>query len=71
MCLENGASVRTLQEWLGHSDLESTKAYLKYIPRKDIHQLVDNSQLASFVTVSGSRGNEMPSVGPVAHHRSM
>lgn len=70
MCLENGASVRTLQEWLGHSDLESTMAYLKYVRRKDIHQLVDNSQLASFATASIPGGNERPSVRPVAHHRN-
>jgi len=26
---EQGVSVRTLQQWLGHSDLETTMAYLK------------------------------------------
>jgi integrase/recombinase XerD len=26
---EHGISVRTLQNWLGHSDLETTMAYLK------------------------------------------
>ena len=26
---EQGVSVRTLQDWLGHSDLETTMAYLK------------------------------------------
>jgi|SRR5581483_1482139 len=45
-CLESGVSVRTLQEWLGHSDLESTMIYLKYVRRKDIQQLVDKSELA-------------------------
>jgi integrase len=45
--LEDGTSIRTLQEWLGHSDLESTMVYLKYVRRKDIQQLVDNSELAS------------------------
>lgn len=46
-CLENGLSIRTLQEWLGHSDLESTMVYLKYVRRKDIHELLDKSQMAS------------------------
>ena len=46
ICLENGVSVRTLQEWLGHSDLESTMIYLKYVRRKDIQRLVDASELA-------------------------
>jgi integrase/recombinase XerD len=45
-CLENGASIRTLQEWLGHSDLKSTMVYLKLVRRKDIDQLVDRSELA-------------------------
>jgi integrase/recombinase XerD len=48
VCLENGVSIRTLQEWLGHSDLESTMAYLKYVRHKDIHQLVDRCELADF-----------------------
>jgi len=55
--LENGASIRTVQEWLGHSDLESTMAYLKYVRRKDIHRLVDGSQLAGFITPSAPKSN--------------
>jgi integrase/recombinase XerD len=47
---EDGTSIRTLQEWLGHSDLESTMVYLKYVRRKDIQQLVDNSELASLAS---------------------
>jgi integrase len=45
--LESGVSIRTLQEWLGHSDLASTMVYLKYVRRKDIQQLVDNSEMAA------------------------
>jgi integrase/recombinase XerD len=51
-CLENGVSIRTLQEWLGHSDLASTMVYLKYVHRKDIHKLVDNSELAELAAHS-------------------
>ena len=29
-----------------HSDLESTMVYLKYVRRKDIHELLDNSEMA-------------------------
>lgn len=46
-CLESGVSIRTVQEWLGHSDLASTMIYLKYVRRKDIQQLVDNSEMAA------------------------
>jgi integrase/recombinase XerD len=46
-CLESGVSIRTVQEWLGHSDLESTMIYLKYVRRKDIQRLVDSSELAA------------------------
>jgi len=45
-CLESGVSIRTVQEWLGHSDLESTMIYLKYVRRKDIQRLIDSSELA-------------------------
>jgi integrase len=55
--LENGASIRTLQEWLGHSDLQSTMAYLKYVRGKDIHRLVDGSQLAGFIIPSAPNSN--------------
>jgi integrase/recombinase XerD len=46
--LENGVSIRTLQEWLGHSDIESTMVYLKYVRRKDIQELLDKSAMAGF-----------------------
>jgi len=50
--LENGVSIRTLQEWLGHSDLASTMVYLKYVRRKDIHELLDKGTLANLATNS-------------------
>ena len=46
-CLENGVSIRVVQEWLGHSDIESTMVYLKYVRRKDIQELLDKSPMAS------------------------
>jgi integrase/recombinase XerD len=50
--LESGVSIRTLQEWLGHSDLASTMVYLKFVGRKDIHKLLDSSQMADLATQS-------------------
>lgn len=50
--LEHGVSIRTLQEWLGHSDLESTMIYLKLVRRKDIHQVLDTSQMAGIAAES-------------------
>ena len=44
--LEAGVSIRRLQGWLGHSDLESTMIYLKFVQRKDIQDLLDNSEMA-------------------------
>jgi integrase/recombinase XerD len=64
--LESGVSIRTLQDWLGHSDLESTMVYLKLVKRKDINQLVDNSQLAGLSAPfmpEASRANA-PASGP-------
>jgi integrase len=50
--LESGVSIRTLQEWLGHSDLASTMVYLKFVGRKDIHKLLDSSQMADLAAQS-------------------
>jgi integrase/recombinase XerD len=62
-CLEDGASIRTVQEWLGHSDLESTMIYLKYVRRKDIQQLVDNSEMAGLANqISVTREAKKPDV---------
>lgn len=47
MHLEAGVSIRQLQGWLGHSDLESTMIYLKFVQRKDIQEVLDKSELAS------------------------
>lgn len=56
--LENGHSIRTVQEWLGHSDLESTMAYLKYVRREDVHQMVDASQFAGLAAPSIQIANQ-------------
>lgn len=50
--LEHGVSIRTLQEWLGHSDLESTMVYLKFVCHKDIQKLLDTSQMAELAAES-------------------
>jgi Site-specific recombinase XerD len=50
--LENGVSIRTLQEWLGHSDLKSTMVYLKFVRRNDIQQLLDSSRMADLAAES-------------------
>ena len=44
--LEEGVSIRTLQEWLGHSDLASTMVYLKYVGRQGVHEIIDKSAMA-------------------------
>jgi hypothetical protein len=67
--LENGVSIRTVQEWLGHSDLESTMIYLKYVRRKDIQQLVDSSELAALAAhcaLAGKLAEPKPSQSFVA-----
>jgi integrase len=43
--LESNVSIRTLQEWMGHSDIETTMVYLKFVKRKDIAQIIDRGQL--------------------------
>jgi integrase len=48
--LESGFHVRELQEWLGHSDLETTMNYLKFVLRKDAQQLLDRGEMAELAS---------------------
>jgi integrase len=50
--LEEGVSIRTLQEWLGHSDLASTMVYLKYVGRQGLHDIIDKSAMAELAVNS-------------------
>ncbi len=47
--LRDGIDIRTLQHWLGHSDMESTIVYLKGIQAKDAIERVNAGLLASYV----------------------
>lgn len=51
-CLEEGVSIRSLQEWLGHSDLASTMVYLKYVGRQRVHEIIDKSAMAELATTA-------------------
>jgi integrase len=42
--------IRTLQLWLGHSDLASTMVYLKAVRNKDVAARVNGSELAAFAS---------------------
>jgi integrase len=50
--LEEGVSIRTLQEWLGHSDLASTMVYLKYVGRQSMHAIIDKGAMAELAASS-------------------
>jgi integrase/recombinase XerD len=41
--------IKTLQNWLGHSDLASTMVYLKSVRNKDVLARVNSSELAALV----------------------
>ena len=43
--------IKTLQNWLGHSDLASTMVYLKSVRNKDVMARVNSSELAALVVV--------------------
>jgi len=62
-CLEEGVSIRTLQEWLGHSDLASTMVYLKYVGREGLHEIIDKSAMAE-LAVNSFRSLSVSSDGP-------
>ncbi len=55
-CLEEGVSIRTLQEWLGHSDLASTMVYLKYVGRQGVHEIIDKSAMAELAAAAFRSG---------------
>ncbi|HLJ27488.1 MAG TPA: site-specific integrase [Candidatus Angelobacter sp.] len=44
--------IRTLQLWLGHSDLASTMVYLKAVRNKDVAARVNGSELAAFAAAT-------------------
>ena len=48
--LHDGIDIRTLQHWLGHSDMESTIVYLKGIQTKDAIEKVNAGLLASYIS---------------------
>jgi integrase len=48
---EHVCDIRTLQLWLGHSDLASTMVYLKAVRNKDVAARVNGSELAAFAAV--------------------
>jgi len=47
--------IRTLQLWLGHSDLASTMVYLKAVRSKDVLDRVNGSRLAGFAQAGKPR----------------
>jgi hypothetical protein len=54
-------SIRTLQEWLGHSDLASTMVYLKYVGRQGVHEIIDKSAMAE---LAANAFRSMPASAP-------
>jgi len=44
---EHVCDIRTLQLWLGHSDLASTMVYLKAVGSKDVAARVNGSELGT------------------------
>ena len=49
---EHVCDIRTLQLWLGHSDLASTMVYLKAVRNKDVAARVNGSELAAFASAT-------------------
>ena len=47
--LRHGIDIRTLQNWMGHRDIQSTMVYLKGIRSKDALAKVNASSLASYI----------------------
>ena len=47
--LRHGVDVRTLQNWMGHRDIQSTMVYLKGIQSKDALEKVNAGSLAAYV----------------------
>jgi integrase/recombinase XerD len=46
--LQDGIDVRTLQVWMGHSDIQSTMVYLKGIKDVDAHKRISAGSLAAY-----------------------
>jgi integrase len=46
--LQDGIDIRTLQQWMGHSDIASTMVYLKGVRNSDIQARINKGSLAAF-----------------------
>jgi hypothetical protein len=53
--LRPGFDVRTVQHWMGRRSVETTMRYLA--PQKDVHDLLDNVQIAGVLPQGVSSGN--------------
>jgi integrase/recombinase XerD len=51
---EHVCDIRTLQLWLGHSDLASTMVYLKAVRNREVAARVNGSELAAFAAATAS-----------------
>lgn len=51
--LRDGVDIRTLQNWMGHRDIQSTMVYLKGIQSKDALVKVNGGSLAAYMDSSG------------------
>ena len=51
--LRDGVDIRTLQNWMGHRDIQSTMVYLKGIHSKDALVKVNGGSLAAYMNSSG------------------
>jgi integrase/recombinase XerD len=47
--LRDGVDIRTLQQWMGHRDIQSTMVYLKGIQSKDALVKVNGGSLAAYI----------------------
>jgi integrase/recombinase XerD len=47
--LRDGVDIRTVQNWLGHRDIQSTMVYLKGVRSKDAAMKVNSGELAALV----------------------
>ena len=55
--LRHGVDIRTVQQWMGHRDIQSTMVYLRGLESKDAHAKINAGSLAAYVALPHTKSS--------------
>jgi integrase/recombinase XerD len=57
--LRHGVDIRTVQQWMGHRDIQSTMVYLRGLESKDAHAKINAGSLAAYVALPHTKSSPL------------